>query len=34
MLNSNRTLQEELDKMLNKEDKTLDKEDEVDSSGS
>ena len=31
MLSSNRTLQEELNKILNKEDETLDKEDEVDS---
>jgi len=31
VLSSNRTLQEELNKILNKEDETLDKEDEVDS---
>ena len=34
MLYINRTLQEELNKILDNENKTLDKEDEVDGSGS
>jgi len=34
MLSSNRTLQEELDEILDKKDETLDKEDKVDSSRS
>jgi len=34
VLSSNRTLQKELNKILDKEDETLDKKDEVDSSRS